>query len=291
MSNNINNDFLRTPYAMQRKSKVTSAEISSCNLLCCCIQFCVSYHCLYKPSFTRTQWIYFHAKLHMLKASTRYTISEHVLLLEYVMYLPYNLVNALFCSETMVCFVTKRNKKHLHFMTNHLFCHCTDVIIDTIPSQITSFTIVYSTVYSDADIRKYQSSALLAFVRGIHRIPVNSPHKWPVTRKMFPFDDIIMWGCLLWWSILRQLGLTYISKLYKDVYTKILHYVFSTTKIAKKPQNPPHHQQNLRYRGKILKGGIIFVTKVVHIIKQFINISRGYWQTTYHLNHCEHIVK
>ena len=22
--------------------------------------------------------------------------------------------------------------------------------------------------------------------------PVNSPHKWPVTRKMFPFDDVIM---------------------------------------------------------------------------------------------------
>ena len=49
-----------------------------------------------------------------------------------------------------------------------------------------------STVYSDADQRKHQSSASLAFVRGIHRGPVNSPHKWPVTRKMFPFDDVIM---------------------------------------------------------------------------------------------------
>ena len=58
--------------------------------------------------------------------------------------------------------------------------------------QITSLTIVYSIVYSDADQRKHQSSASLAFVRGIHRRPVNSPHKWPVTRKMFPFDDIIM---------------------------------------------------------------------------------------------------
>ena len=37
-----------------------------------------------------------------------------------------------------------------------------------------------------------ESSASLAFVRGIHRWPVNSPHKWPVTRKMFPFDDVIM---------------------------------------------------------------------------------------------------
>ena len=38
----------------------------------------------------------------------------------------------------------------------------------------------------------FQSSASLAFVRGIHRGPVNSPHKWPVTRKMFPFDDVTM---------------------------------------------------------------------------------------------------
>ena len=40
--------------------------------------------------------------------------------------------------------------------------------------------------------RLIQSSASLAFVRGIHRWPVNSPYKWPVTRKMFPFDDVIM---------------------------------------------------------------------------------------------------
>ena len=64
--------------------------------------------------------------------------------------------------------------------------------MDAIASQITSLTIVYSIVYSDADQRKHQSSASLAFVRGIHRGPVNSPHKWPVTRKMFPFDDVIM---------------------------------------------------------------------------------------------------
>ena len=61
-----------------------------------------------------------------------------------------------------------------------------------IPSQTNSLKIVYSTVYSDADQRKHQSSASLAFVRGIHRWPVNSPHKWPVMRKMCPFDDVIM---------------------------------------------------------------------------------------------------
>ena len=59
-------------------------------------------------------------------------------------------------------------------------------------SQITCLRIVYLIVYSGADQRKHQSSASLAFVRGIHRWPVSSPHKWPVTRKMFPFDDVIM---------------------------------------------------------------------------------------------------
>ena len=70
--------------------------------------------------------------------------------------------------------------------------HYNDVMMSAIASQITSLTIVYSIVYSDADQRKHQSSASLAFVWGIHRWPVNSPHKWPVTRKMFPFDDVIM---------------------------------------------------------------------------------------------------
>ena len=58
-------------------------------------------------------------------------------------------------------------------------------------SQITNLTIVYLTVYSGTD-EKSQSSASLAFVRGIHRWPVNSPHKGPVTRKMFPIDDVIV---------------------------------------------------------------------------------------------------
>ena len=70
--------------------------------------------------------------------------------------------------------------------------HYDDVIMGTIASQITSLAIVYSTVYSGADQSKHQSSASLAFVWGIHRGPVNSPHKWPVTRKMFPFDDVII---------------------------------------------------------------------------------------------------
>ena len=62
-------------------------------------------------------------------------------------------------------------------------------------SQITSFPIVYSTVWSGADQRKNLCSASLAFVRRIKRRPVNSPHEGPVTRKMFPFDYVIMCLC------------------------------------------------------------------------------------------------
>ena len=69
--------------------------------------------------------------------------------------------------------------------------HYSNVIMSAMASQITSLISVYSTV-SGADKIKLESSAPLAFVRGIHRRPVNSPHKWPVTRKRFPFDDVIM---------------------------------------------------------------------------------------------------
>ena len=98
-----------------------------------------------------------------------------------------------------------------------------------IASQITSLTIVYSTVYLNAEQRKHQSSESLAFVRGIHRWPVNSPYKGPVTRKMCPFDDVIMSVLvmcsvhatesgvlndgqkainLVWWSIFRHKDIT-----------------------------------------------------------------------------------
>ena len=74
----------------------------------------------------------------------------------------------------------------------YILIHYDDVIMTMLASQITSLTVVYSIVYSGVNQRKHQSSASLAFVREIHRGPVNFPHKWPVTRKMFPFDDVIM---------------------------------------------------------------------------------------------------
>ena len=70
--------------------------------------------------------------------------------------------------------------------------YCNGVIMGAMASQIPSLAIVYSSVYRGADQRKHQSSASLAFMSGIHRWPVISPHKGPVTRKMFPFDDVIM---------------------------------------------------------------------------------------------------
>ena len=70
--------------------------------------------------------------------------------------------------------------------------HYGDVIMGAIASQITSVSIVSSTVCPVTDQRKHQSSASLGFVRGIHRWPVDSPYKGPVTKKMFPFDDVIM---------------------------------------------------------------------------------------------------
>ena len=93
---------------------------------------------------------------------------------------------------TVCVAICLRQQKRKHQTSRLLTLRNNDVIMDAIAPQITSLTIVYSTVYSGADQIKHQSSASLAFVWGIHRWTVNSPHKWPVTRKMFSFDDVIM---------------------------------------------------------------------------------------------------
>ena len=75
--------------------------------------------------------------------------------------------------------------------------HYSCVIIGLMAFRITSLTIVYSNVYSDTDQSKHQSSASLTLVRGIHRWPVNFPHKGPVTRKCFH----LMTSSWLWVSV------------------------------------------------------------------------------------------
>ena len=72
-----------------------------------------------------------------------------------------------------------------------------DVIMSAMVSQITEVSIVYFTVSLGVDQRKHHSSASLAVVREIHRGLMNSPHKGPVTRKMLPFDDVIMFPVCL----------------------------------------------------------------------------------------------
>ena len=70
--------------------------------------------------------------------------------------------------------------------------HYSDVIMSTMASQITSVSIICWTIYSVVEQRKHQSSVSLAFVREIHQWLVDSPHKGLATRKMFPFDGIVM---------------------------------------------------------------------------------------------------
>ena len=79
--------------------------------------------------------------------------------------------------------------------TNHLPSHYNDVIMTTMASQITSLKVAYSTVYSDADQRKHQSSASLAFVWGIHRDRWIPRTKGQLRGKCF---HLITSSCLCW---------------------------------------------------------------------------------------------
>ena len=73
-----------------------------------------------------------------------------------------------------------------------------------IASQITSLTIVYSRVYSGADQRKHQSSTSLAFVRGIHRWPVNSTSEFP-SQMASIMENVSIWWCS-WVSYRMSIG-------------------------------------------------------------------------------------
>ena len=109
-------------------------------------------------------------------------LSTHADTWEHNQVLPCDLLDSVMC-----CHISDEKSMKLDSCP-----HYNDVIMRAMASQITSGAIVYSTVYSGAKQRIYQSFVSLAFVWGIRRWPVNSPYKGPVTRKMVPFDDVIM---------------------------------------------------------------------------------------------------
>ena len=98
--------------------------------------------------------------------------------------------------------------------------------MNAMASQITGVSVVHSTVCPGADQIKHQSSASLAFVRGIHRSPVNSPHKCPVTRKMIPFDVVIMRTHVVSFSVTGQSSgnLPFFSKWWRYDKKSCRHY-------------------------------------------------------------------
>ena len=106
----------------------------------------------------------------------------------------------------------------------HQMNHYSDVIMSAMTSHITDVLIVQSRVCSGADQGKHQRSASLAFVRGIHRWPVNSPHKGPVTQKIFSFDDVI----LRWHSRTTTCLWIVLNKYHYEIYGRALEVHFST---------------------------------------------------------------
>ena len=122
--------------------------------------------------------------------------------------------------------------------------------------------------FSGADQRTLQSSALPAFVRGIHRWPVNSPHKWPVTRKMFPFDDVIMHRklCCLWLKAWYRfegegVGLNRNISSYQYSYS---HYKIQTVSYLKKSlynRTGPDRHNNKAFG---LSAQLFFLASVIH---------------------------
>ena len=117
----------------------------------------------------------------------------------------------------MVSIITRHRTTETHHNLNLWWpssatYHYNDGIMSAIVSQITSISIVCSTICSGAVQRKHQSSASLAFVcvcvcecvcvcggggggggGEIHRRPMESPHKGPVTQKMI-YPVLWLWG-------------------------------------------------------------------------------------------------
>ena len=141
------------------------------------------YFAVFKP-----QACDFSATTHGWKRQGFYNESHHMQLWTFQLMPSQHKYQLKTCCNTYHFSHAGHSRWYMHFYLSH--CH--DVTMGAMASQITSLTIIYSTVYSGADQRKHQISTSLAFVRGIRRWSVNSPHKWPLTWKMFPSDGIKM---------------------------------------------------------------------------------------------------
>ena len=81
--------------------------------------------------------------------------------------------------------------------------------MSALASQITSLTIVYSTVYAGTFGKKTSKLRATGLYEGNSPVTGDFPAQKPVTRKMFPFDNVIMsfrYGHFAWLfsSILGQ---------------------------------------------------------------------------------------
>ena len=96
-------------------------------------------------------------------------------------------------------FIFKSALRGLTILVFREINHYDDVIMGAMASQISSLPIVHSTIYSDA--KKTSKLCVTGLCAGNSPGTVNSPHKWPVTRKISPFDDVIMWRP--WWLLMQ----------------------------------------------------------------------------------------
>ena len=138
------------------------------------------------------------------------------------------------------------NHKPMSVLATLFRLRCHYVTLSAMASQITSLTIVYLSVYSGAGQRKHQSSASLAFVRGIHRWLVHSPHKWPVKRKMAPFDDVMI--VLFLSCVLSCMGYVWYSL------GEMSHHITMTGNNPLPPPPPPSSPPRLEHNSWMTSG-------------------------------------
>ena len=140
------------------------------------------------PKFTNTMSFYIFQNflwcLHDMIYMTKHT--NKVCFVQYVMYRGHKTTRTCSSGALRINGIKTQFSPNVgfpHLCSTHT--HYSDVIMSVMASQITSLTIVYSTICSDKHQRKHQRSASLVSVLGIHRWPVNSLHNWPVTGKCF----------------------------------------------------------------------------------------------------------